>query len=567
MNINRKVFAVLIVFCAAMLSVNLVFVLPRFRNFILGIIDICQWPQGAGPVVARLQAEYMTISMIVVFLSIILLILSAYCARLLLRPVNSFIEKINRQFSAAGEGSLEAVSARIESLCSSVGILDVVPIGVMLVDRFGTIKYFNQEAGEITGLDPSAVIGKQMLQFFPNNYYKYTEEVINTGREYLGLRNIIKVGAFFKELLFSISPIYSDGSISGAVAVFQDVTPQRKMIEVQAAYTLARDLASQKDLSSTVQVIAKAAAELVEIEFSAVFLADQDGRLTIRSSYGIPVKVVDSYNASPYTLDSPEITDLYRNKVPLIHGDTRNKQSIKPHLIMPGIHSFYSFPVLYENRIIGFLNLYSKEKNKLSRDMIYLIQAMSSQVNTAITNFYEFQKMRTMASLDGLTGLFNKKYFIETIDHLISEAKNTGSTLSLVILDIDYFKKVNDTYGHQAGDILLKEVARLISQWVRENDYVCRYGGEEFSVIMPATAKTTALEVADSIRKRVEGTLFSCVEMEPLSITVSAGVACFPEDATNTDDLVLFSDTALYTAKRSGRNMVIDFSPEQHINS
>ncbi|MFZ5632422.1 MAG: diguanylate cyclase [Bacillota bacterium] len=566
MNINRKIFAVLFVSFAAMLSVSLFYALPRFKNFFVNIIDSGQWPQGAGPILARLQMEYLTVAIILVFLAILLLALAVYYTGLLLRPVNDFIRKMNRQFSAVSEGGLEEVSARIDSLCSNAGILDVVPIGVMLVDRNGIIRFFNREAGEITEQDPSAITGRPMLQFFPNNYYNYTVEVINSGREYLGLRNIIKVGAFFKELLFSISPIFSDGYISGAVAVFQDVTPQRQMIEVQAAYTLARDLASQKDLNSTVQVIARAAAEMVEIEFSAIFLADQDGRLTIRSAHGIPGEIVESYNASPYTLDSPEVTDLYRNKVPLLHGDIRNKQSVKPHLIMPGINSFYSFPVLYEDQIIGFLNLYSREKNKLSRDMIYLIQALSGQVNTAITNFYEFQKMRTMASVDGLTGLFNKKYFLETIGDLLSDAANAGSPLALAMIDIDHFKKVNDTYGHQAGDLLLKEVARLISRSVRENDFVCRYGGEEFSVIMPATAKTAAMEVADRIRSRIEGTLFSCAEREPLSITVSAGVACFPEDAANTDDLILFSDTALYTAKRSGRNRVVGYDPGQRMS-
>lgn len=565
MNINRKIFAVLFLSLGSLAAAVPFFALPRIKMIFTESLQSLQGSAPAGQVLHSLDRELFHISLFIAFFAAALLVASIYYVVVLLKPLSNFIKQVNGLFPPGMRDGLEAVSSGINSLRNNARIADCVPIGIMVVDLDGIIRFFNREAGEITETDPSSVTGRPMLEFFPNNYYSYTMEVIRTGREYLGLRNIIKAGSFFRELLLSISPMYRDNSVSGAVAVFQDVTPQRKLIEVQAAYNLAKDLVTQKDLSSTVRVISKAAAEMVEIEYSAVFLADREGRLVIRSAFGIPAEEVDKYNASPHHLDSPEISDLYRNKVPLLHGDVRNRPGIKKLLFIPDIISFYSFPILHEGRLIGSLNLYSREKNCLSRDKIYLLQSLSGQVNTAITNFYELQKMRTQASVDGLTGLFNKKHFLESLNVQLAGAAS-GSPVSLSMIDIDHFKKINDTFGHQAGDQLLKDVAGVILQQVRESDFVCRYGGEEFCVIMPGTPKRSAMEVVNRIRSAAEGMVFYTPEKEAVRITVSGGVACFPEDASTAEDLILFSDTALYAAKRSGRNKVVAYTPDLKMN-
>lgn len=513
------------------------------------------------PVYKSFSGEYLNISLAMVAISLILLLLSGYYIKIVLRPLSGFINRISENFADKEMDNLDSISTRLEALVCNINVLDSVPIGVMVVDRNGLIRFFNREAGAITSQDPALVTGRSMKNYFPNNYFNYTMESINSRREYMGLRNIIKVGDFFKELLFNISPLYHEDTVSGVVATFQDVTPQRKMIEVEAAYTLSKDLASQRDLNSTVQIIAKAAAEMVEIEYSAIFLADIDGNLLIRSFHGIPPRMVEKYNDKPHHVDGPEIKDLYRNKSPLIHGDVRNKNNLKPLMIIPDVFSLYSFPVFYEDRVIGLVNLYSSEKNKLSKDKIYLIQSLSGQLNTAITNFYEFQKMKAMASLDGLTGLFNKKYFLENINIEVNSASSSGSALSLAMIDIDHFKVINDTFGHQAGDTVLKEVAGIVTQSLRDSDCVCRYGGEEFAVMMPGTSKEMALEVMERVRSRIEMASVSRNETDHLNITVSVGVASFPEDCDSPESLISRSDTALYAAKRSGRNMVSGYEP------
>ncbi len=150
-----------------------------------------------------------------------------------------------------------------------------------------------------------------------------------------------------------------------------------------------------------------------------------------------------------------------------------------------------------------------------------------------------------LAVRDGLTGLFNRRYFNELIMVEINRLKRSPMALSLLMLDIDNFKKYNDTQGHQAGDVLLKDAAKIFNNSVRPLDVVCRYGGEEFIVILPQTDKRAAKIVAE--RLRVQFGLY-------LETTVSIGIASIPEDAQEVSGLIEKADKALYQAKESGKN-------------
>lgn len=150
-----------------------------------------------------------------------------------------------------------------------------------------------------------------------------------------------------------------------------------------------------------------------------------------------------------------------------------------------------------------------------------------------------------LAVRDGLTGLFNRRYFNELINIEINRIKRSPATLSLLMLDIDNFKNYNDTQGHPAGDELLKKAAKVFKNSVRAVDMVCRYGGEEFIVMLPQTAKAVAQIIAE--RLRVQTGLY-------LPTTVSIGIATLPEDAQSAEDLIQKADDALYQAKKSGKN-------------
>jgi len=166
------------------------------------------------------------------------------------------------------------------------------------------------------------------------------------------------------------------------------------------------------------------------------------------------------------------------------------------------------------------------------------------------------EEIYRMTITDGLTQLYNKRYLLEVLEKEMSRAKRYERPLSVIMIDIDFFKKINDRYGHIAGDAVLKELGNLLSKRIRKEEIVTRYGGEEFLVLLPETTIKGALSMAESIRSMVDSHVFP-FEDQHLHITISAGVAEYdPEKQNNPSELVKAADVNLYKAKHNGRNRV-----------
>ena len=161
-----------------------------------------------------------------------------------------------------------------------------------------------------------------------------------------------------------------------------------------------------------------------------------------------------------------------------------------------------------------------------------------------------------------MTGLWNYGYFQHQLNEEVKRANRFNRVLSLLLLDIDFFKKFNDTFGHIAGDKILKEFACILKDSCREVDLIARYGGEEFVIILPETYKEKAYSFAERIRKKTQNHHFFYNNDNYTKITISIGVANLPQDAADRETLVSYADKALYAAKQTGRNRVCMFSRE-----
>lgn len=168
----------------------------------------------------------------------------------------------------------------------------------------------------------------------------------------------------------------------------------------------------------------------------------------------------------------------------------------------------------------------------------------------------DFDRQYLLATTDGLTELYNHRYFKEQMRLMIDSSKRYGSQFSLIILDIDFFKKFNDTYGHQSGDAVLKQVAQTLKRNTRSSDIVCRYGGEEMSIILNNTDYVTAFNIAQKICNKVAANPFRLPHGVDVNVTVSLGVSTFPKDGISIEELVDVADGHLYNAKENGRNQV-----------
>ena len=168
----------------------------------------------------------------------------------------------------------------------------------------------------------------------------------------------------------------------------------------------------------------------------------------------------------------------------------------------------------------------------------------------------DFEYQYKLATIDGLTELYNHRYFQDTLKQQMDIARRYNQSVSLIICDIDFFKKFNDTYGHQAGDAVLRQVAQTLKKNSRTTDYVCRYGGEEMSIILPNTKTEEALQLANRICAAVSEKPFHLTPVDTAPVTISLGVSTFPDNAQTPQDLIEWADKGLYYAKEHGRNQV-----------
>lgn len=219
------------------------------------------------------------------------------------------------------------------------------------------------------------------------------------------------------------------------------------------------------------------------------------------------------------------------------------------------IGSLICIPLISKSRKFGLTLIEHKNYNYFNEENLRLLKTISKQVSIAIENAELYEKMQELATIDGLTGVYNRVYFREKFESEYKLSKQLGYNLSLALLDIDLFKKFNDTYGHLFGDVVLKSVAQTIKNSLRGKEMIARFGGEEFIIIFPNTTTKEAFERVEFLRNEIANNIISDNNISA-SVTASFGIACFPETSVDDVSLIRDADNALYKAKESGRNCI-----------
>ncbi|HNW33350.1 MAG TPA: diguanylate cyclase [Candidatus Ozemobacteraceae bacterium] len=246
---------------------------------------------------------------------------------------------------------------------------------------------------------------------------------------------------------------------------------------------------------------------------------------------------------------------------PIVCRDCAGDDRFKKYEADAGVETplfLCTVPLIVQGKTIGVINLADRSDPENFGDAdLELLMAIANQLAVSIEN----AKLHELAITDGLTGLFIHRYFQIKLDDEMKAARRYDTPLSLIIFDIDHFKKFNDTFGHQQGDRVLKETARLVKESVRGTDLACRYGGEEFALILPHTTAEQAMIFAERLRKRIAANEMRCEETK-MQVTISIGIAEFPRMASDKTSLIKKADQALYSCKNKGRNCVQIFSDD-----
>ena len=329
-------------------------------------------------------------------------------------------------------------------------------------------------------------------------------------------------------------------------------------------------------------VILTNASRMLPYDFADITFFDESGKMQVIRQRG------DVEGALEADLKSKNLSwkDLYyfsrmvQTAQPVIVPDT----SLDPHWVVTrnnGHSSFAGIPVVQKGTVVGVVSLINQKAGSYTSAHLERLRIFMDQVAIAVTNaalLYDLRlanesletslvevkslqaELVKQASHDSLTGLFNRRYLEESLDRELSRARRSGQPVGIMMLDIDHFKKVNDTFGHLAGDEMLKSLANMLTAHTRAEDIICRFGGEEFVIVMPGISLPIAIERGNTLRGLFENLRIPYANQH-LQATLSIGVAAFPESGEVGDELLNCADQALYVAKQNGRNRLEQYVP------
>lgn len=316
---------------------------------------------------------------------------------------------------------------------------------------------------------------------------------------------------------------------------------------------VARTISGELELSTILQNVVSLAVEAVEGEAGALALQLDDGEnITYPYLCNLPTELSQQIAQKGQGL----AWQIVGSGMSMLMADYSAHPNAMPSLVEAGVHGALYVPVVAGNTRLGALGVFglTPEKQFTVPD-VRLAEAIGRQAGVAIQNARLYEEVQRLAGTDELTGLHNRRYFFELAEHEFDRAQRYARPLSAIMIDIDHFKQVNDTYGHAVGDQVLRAVAERCRCNLREVDVLGRYGGEEFVVLLPETELEAARQAAERLRRQVGQTSIS-TDQAPVTITLSLGVATLGAECADLAGLLECADQMLYAAKQAGRNRV-----------
>jgi diguanylate cyclase (GGDEF)-like protein/PAS domain S-box-containing protein len=485
-------------------------------------------------------------------------------------------------------------------------ILQNIHLFALMLDAKGNVTFINDHFLEQTGWAKEDALGKNWFDLFvaadASTKLDYTRALKQGGIVARHVNNIRTRAGEQRTVRWSniiLRDIY--GRITGTASIGEDITElaQAEQAEreqrafAEALGDTAITINSTLDFEVALDRILENAGRVVAHDAATIILVHDNMRGQIVRTRGYP-KRKDPDSAELNLKEIPNLHFMVTEKKPVLLPDT---QLSSRWIDVPGtewVRSYVGAPIIFRDKVVGLIGLDSATPEYFKPDHVSRLEAFANHAAIAIENTRLFEQslkelderkraqnklarankkletqlaeiealqaqLKEQAIRDPVTGLFNRRYLEETLGREIARAQRNNLPLSIVMMDIDHFKRVNDTYGHTAGDEMLKMLGQMLLSETRKGDIACRYGGEEFAVIMPGAPLPIAQLRAEQWRKKFGATRVE-YKARAMQATLSLGVASFPEHGDHGQDMLGMADQALYTAKKTGRDRVCTYS-------
>jgi two-component system cell cycle response regulator len=333
---------------------------------------------------------------------------------------------------------------------------------------------------------------------------------------------------------------------------------ERAKVEQGKLYRAAQSLGSALSEREVVEAGVRAAREIASFDLAAVTVWDEASRVHEVCAATSNGGEIDGLVGQRFKHNTGLVSMVVTNRFPLPYKgeyDAAHQVVLTKRLTWPSVPSLLVLPLLHHGRVLGTLILGARRRHAFGDTVRPTLEVLASHLAVSLSNARMVAKLETMATTDGLTGLLNKRAMLEAATQKVASAQRFSRKLSVLVTDIDWFKKVNDTYGHDIGDVVIKGLGDILRRVKRNTDVVARFGGEEFVVLCEQTDEQGAALLGERIREELAKTVFQTPN-GPLSVTCSVGAATFPSGGETWDALFKAADGALYESKRGGRDRV-----------
>jgi diguanylate cyclase (GGDEF)-like protein/PAS domain S-box-containing protein len=450
------------------------------------------------------------------------------------------------------------------------GMLAAATTGIYFLQD-GRFLYVNRLFEEISGYTSDELVGKHSLDYVHPDDKKAVRikaiEVLKGQSSSPYEARLIRKDSGIVWVSDRVASIQYKGKRS-VLGTLMDITERKRAEEevsrytkqLEALFNIGATVSQTLNLEELLDSVLDTVLMVMGVEVGGIFLLDkQTSKLLLKTHRGMSPEF--ARRVQVVSIGDGFIGQVAKLGKPILAEDVSADSKLSWMRKMgDGIQSFAAVPIMAKEKILAVMGVGSRKHREFPDWEMLMLDTIANQIGMAIENAQLYEHALELAFTDGLTGLYNRRYIMEQIEREFIRAQRSKAPLSLIMVDLDELKAINDRFGHHEGDGFLKEVARIVKVNTRASDVAARWGGDEFMLLAPGTDSRSASKIAERIRAQVERYKIK-LEGEEVGITVSAGIVSYPAHASVVEELLKKADEAMYNAKRGGKNQSSVFSP------